>query len=276
MSALDFSKLGKTGAKSEDLTKNVSFERELPKEGLAFLRLIGYIETGKHAPRNPSHSNSFKVKLTFELSHKRHLIEIEGNKVPQKFVLNMNKGKTAASGYKKVFNMMNKALGGGHTSFFEMMGKPLLGEVFHNEGKEDDKGNKPKYANLDQAGAYSFKSPLQEDPITGDMVTVPVPEVYNEMQGFMWENESFDDATYIAMWDSLYIDGTKEIDDPKNKGEKITVSKNWIQELIISNLDWEGSTCQALTQQHVDLDDIGGDVSIDLSDSAESDTPISM
>ena len=273
---MNFAALGKQGAQSEDLTKNVSFERELPKEGLAFLRLIGYVETGKHAPRNPSHSNSLKCKLTFELSHKRHLIEIDNKMVPQKFVLNMNKGKTAASGYKKVFNMMNKALGGGHTSFFEMMGKPLLGEIFHNEGKEDDKGNKPKYANLDQSGAYSFRSPTKEDELSGEMITVPVPEVHNEMQGFMWENESFDDATYIAMWDSLYIDGTKEIDDPKNKGEKIEVSKNWLQELIMSNLDWEGSTCQALTQQHVDLDDIGGDVSIDLSDSAESDTPISM
>ena len=276
MSALDFSKLGKTSSKTDDLTKNKSFQRELPKEGLAFLRLIGYVETGKHKPNNPTHKNTFKVMLTFELSHKRHLIEIDGKMVPQKYVLRMNKGITAASGYKKVFNMMNKALGGGHTSFFEMMGKPLLGEIFHNEGKEDDKGNKPKYANLDQSGAFSFKSPLQEDPLSGDMVNVPVPELHNEMQGFMWENESFDDDVYKAMWDSLYIEGTKEIDDPKNKGSKIEVSKNWLQELIMSNIDWEGSTCQAITQEHVDLDDLAGDVSIDLADSAESDDPISM
>ena len=88
----------------------------------------------------------------------------------------------------------------------------------------------------------------------------------NEMIGFMWENSSFEDATYVAMWDSLYIDGTRQDKDGKE------VSKNWIQDLIMKNLEWEGSTCQALTQEHVNLDDI----SIDLDDSAESDDPISM
>jgi len=40
----------------------------------------------------------------------------------------------------------------------------------------------------------------------------------------------------------------------------------------MNNLEWEGSVCQAITQEHVNLDDI----SIDLADSAESSDPISM
>jgi hypothetical protein len=74
----------------------------------------------------------------------------------------------------------------------------------------------------------------------------------------------------------LYIDGTRLDKDNKE------VSKNWIQELIMQNLEWEGSTCQALTQEHVDLDDISIDIEaseglpFDLAKSAESEDPISM
>ena len=266
MSALDFSKLGKTAAESDDLTQNKSFEREVPKEGLAFLRLIGYIETGRHKSKNPAYKPALNCQLVFELSHKRHLIDMDGKMVPQKFTLRLNKGATAKSGYKKVFNQMNKACGGGHTTFFQMMGKPLLGEIFHNIVEKDD--TKTVYANLDNDGAFSFKAPKQEDAISGDIVAIAIPEVHNEMIGFMWENTSFDDVTYKAMWDSLYIDGTRTDKDNKE------VSKNWIQELIMKNLEWEGSTCQAITQEHVNLDDISG--SIDLADAAESDDPISM
>lgn len=264
MSALDFSKLGKQAAKTDDLTKNKTFEREVPKEGLAFLRLVSYIETGRHKPTNPTHKPALKTQLVFELSHKRHLIDIDGKMVPQKFTLRINKGATAKSGYKKVFNMMNKALGGGHTTFFEMMGKPLLGEIFHNIVEKGEE--KITYANLDNDGAFSFKAPVQEDAISGETVSVPVPEVHGEMTGFLWENESMDDETYKAMWDSIYIEGTRQDKDGKE------VSKNWIQELIMQNMEWEGSTCQALTQEHVSLDDLD----VDLEAGAETDDPISM
>ena len=271
MSALDFSKLGKTAAKTDDLSKNKSFEREIAKEGLAFLRLVSYVETGRHKPKNPTHKPALKVILGFELSNKRHLIEIDGKMVPQQFSVRLNKGVTAASGFKKVFNMMNKALGGGHQSFFEMMGKPLMGEIFHNKvnaGTPEEK----IYANLDNDGAWSFKSNVTEDPISEQMVTVPIPEVHGEMTGFLWENDSIDDATYVSMWDSINIDGVRQDKDGKD------VSKNWLQELIMTNMEWEGSTCQALTQEHISLDDIGGDIGgdINLADAAESSDPIRM
>lgn len=273
MSAVDFTKLGKQAAKTDDLTKNKDFTNEPPKEGLAFLRLIGYIELGRHESPNPKYKPALKTQLVFELSHKRHLIEMDGKKVPQKFILRLNKGATAKSGYKKVFNQMNKALGGGHTTFFEMMGKPLLGEIFHNITEKD--GVSTTWANLDNDGAFSFKAPVQEDAISGDVVQVPIPEVHNEMIGFLWENESLDDETYKTLWDSLYIEGTREVDDPNNKGQKMEKSKNWIQETIMKNLEWEGSTCQALTQEHVNLEDTLAD-SINLEDAAESAEPISM
>ena len=265
---MDFNKLGQTAATTDDMSVTKSFERELPKAGLAFLRLIGYIEMGRHESRNPKYKPALNTQLIFELSHPRHLIlKDDGTKMPQKFTLRINKGQTAKSGYKKVFNMMNKALGGGHTHFFQMFDKPLLGEIFHKDnGKEG--ADKQTYANLDNDGAFSFRSNVKEDELSGELVTIPVPERHNDMQGFLWENTSTTDEDYVSMWDSLFIDGVREKDGKE-------VSKNWIQEAIMNNMEWEGSTCQALTQEHISLDDLETG-SVDLAAAAESNTPVSM
>lgn len=266
---MDFSKLGRSAAETDDQSVEKSFERELPKEGVALMRFTGYIETGRHEPANPTHKPALKTMLTFELSGPKHLIEMDGRKVPQKFTLRLNKGMTSKSGYKKVFNMMNKAMGGGHTHFFQMLGKPLLGTITHNSnGKEG--AEKRTYANLDDNGAYSFRSCMREDELSGELTQIPVPEVHNPIQGFLWENESIEDADYVEMWDSLFIDGTREKDGKE-------VSKNWLQELIMTNMEWEGSTCQALTQEHISLDSLDGleTGSVDLVAAATS-TPLEM
>ena len=265
---MDYSKLGRTAAQTDDQSVEKSFERELPKAGVALMRVIGYIEMGRHQPRNITYKPAITTQLVFELSSPKHLIEMDGKKVPQKFTLRMNKGATSKSGYKKVFNMMNKALGGGHTHFFQMFGKPLLGTIYHNDnGKEG--AEKKIYANLDDAGAYSFRSCETEDELTGEMKTIPVMELHNTLQGFCWENESFTDEEYVAMWDGLFIDGTRTDKDGKE------VSKNWIQESIQSNLEWEGSTLQALTEEQLSLDDLGDTGPVDLAGAAES-GPVSM
>jgi hypothetical protein len=263
---MDYSKLGRTAAETDDQSVEKSFERELPKEGVALMRVIGYIEMGRHQGRNKTHKPALNCQVIYELSGPKHLIEMDGKLVPQKFILRLNKGLTSKSGYKKVFNMMNKALGGGHTHFFQMFGKPLLGTIYHNDNGKEGKDHKI-YANLDDAGAFSFRSPTKEDELTGDMVTIPVPELHNKLQGFCWENESFSDEDYVEMWEGLFIAGTREKDGKD-------VSKNWIQELIQENIEWEGSTLQALTEEHISLDDMETGA-VDLAGAAES-TPLEM
>tara|TARA_R110002020_G_scaffold225658_1_gene435745 strand:- start:1016 stop:1807 length:792 start_codon:yes stop_codon:yes gene_type:complete len=263
---MDFNKIGRTATESDNQSVDKKFERELPKAGIALMRFIGYIETGRHEPRNPQHKPALKTQLIFELSTPKHLIEMEGKKVPQKFTLRLNKGLTAKSGYKKVFNMMNKALGGGHTHFFQMLGKPLLGEIFHNTSGEGDK--KQTYANLDDAGAFSFKKPVSVDALTDVETPIQIMEQINPSQGFLWENESISDEDYVSMWESLFIEGTYEKDGKD-------VSKNWIQESIQENMEWEGSTLQALTEEHVSLDELETD-SVDLAAAAESDDIVAM
>lgn len=247
---LDISKLGQAAAEAEDLSQDKKFERELPKKGVAFLRLTGYVETGRHESKNPAHKPSIRCLFFFELSHPKHLIEIDGKKVPQTLIVRANKGATAKSGYKKMFKMMDSACGGGHTHFVQMIGKPMLGEVFHNTSED----GKTTYVNLDNEGAWSFKRPVQVDAINDTEDPVPIPEMQSTPMVFLWENEGVSDDQIQQMWDSIYIDGVREVEDKETK-EKREVSKNWIQETIMNNIEWEGSRTQGIVIEHIELDE---------------------
>lgn len=249
---MDFSKLGQAAAQSEDMTQNKSFERELPRAGVALLRFRDYIELGRHESLNPQYKPALKALLVFELNHPDHMIEIDGKKVPSTITVRMNKGATSKSGFKKLFNVMNAACGGDKQHFVQMIGQPFLGEIYHNSTGEGDK--KKTYANLDLEGAWSLKAPIQVDALTNKQTPIPVNELDGTPKVFLWENPSVSDEDVVSMWESLFIEGEREVEDAKTK-EKKMVSKNWIQETIMKNLEWEGSTTQALTQEHISIDE---------------------
>ncbi len=250
---MDYSKLGTAAAQAEDMTVNKSFEREIPRAGVALLRFVSYIELGRHeAAASTGYKPSLKAMLGFELNHPDHMIEIEGKKVPQTITVRLNKGQTSKSGFRKLFNVMNAACGGEHTHFLQMLGKGFLGEVYHNTVGEGDK--KKVYANLDKDGAYSLKAPSQVDALTNTSTALPIAEVSGDITAFLWENEGVTDEDIQEMWDGIFIDGTREVEDPKTK-EKVQKSKNWIQETIMNNIEWEGSRTQGITQEHISIED---------------------
>lgn len=245
---LDFSKLGTAAAEADDLTVEKSYEREVPRAGVALLRLKDYIETGRHEGRVAGHKASLHALLTFELSHPDHLIEVDGKKVPQQIRIRLNKGATSKSGYRKLFNIMNEAHGGKFKHFVQMIGLPFLGKIYHNKSED----GKTTYANLDKDGAYSLQAPVVVDPIANTERPIPVPELHGTPLAFLWENEAVSDEDVKAMWDSIFIEGTREV---TKDGVKKEVSKNWIQETIMSNLEWEGSRTQGLVTEYVSLED---------------------
>lgn len=252
---MDFSKLGQSAAETENMTVDKSFERELPREGVALLRLREYIETGRHESNNPAHKPALRAMLVFELNHPDHLIEIDGKKVPQTMIVRTNKGVTSKSGFKKLFNVMNAAHGNKFTHFVQMIGTAYLGEIFYNTVVKGDKTS--IYANLDKDGAWSLKAPEQVDALNNTKTPIPVAEIAGVQRAFLWENQSISDEDVVAMWESIYIEGVREVEDKVTK-EKKEISKNWIQETIMENLEWEGSTTQALTQEHINLDALAG------------------
>ena len=257
---LDYTQLGAVAAVTEDLTVDKKFERELPRAGVALVRLKDYIELGRHQPTNQSHKPAVMVKLVFELSHPDHLVEIDGKKVPGQLMVNAKVGSTAKSGYRKLFKVMNNACGGNKKHFVQMINAPFLAEIYHNTSGEGDKAT--TYANLDLDGAYSLKAPVTVDVLTNEATPVAIPELHGKPRVFVWNNDTnnddgtkcYTDEMVTAMWDSIFIEGTR--DDVDASGKKSEKSKNWIQEKIQDNLEWEGSRTQNLTQEELSLDGI--------------------
>ena len=257
---MDYSALGQAAAETEDLTVARSVEREIPKEGIAFLRLVDYIETGRHEPKNPTYKPSLKCMLTFELSHPNHMIEFDGKKVPAKLTVRVNKTYSDKGRYIPLFKAMNRACGGSCKHFVEMIGKPMMGTIYHNKSED----GKSTYANLDIDKAWSFVAAEQVDVINNTTTPVPIPELVGTPKVFLWEADGVTDAQILEMWESIHIEGMRTND----KG--VEVSKNWIQEAVMENIEWEGSTVQALTQEHINLDEEEGST---LADNAVADLP---
>lgn len=242
---MDYTAIGQAAAASEDLTVERKTVRELPREGIALIRLRDYIETGRHEAKNPQHKPALKVLLTLELSHPDHMIEIDGKKVPQTITVRVNKTYSDKGKYMPLFKAMNRCFGNQYNHFVQMIDKPMLARIYHSEyeGK--------KYANLHIDGAWSFAAAIQEDAISGAKTDVPVPELSGSPKVFLWEAEGVTDEQIVGMWESIHIEGTRT--NEKN----VEVSKNWIQETVMTNIEWEGSVVQALTQEHISLEEDG-------------------
>lgn len=244
---MDFSALGMAAAESEDLTKaSEGFKRELPRAGIAMMRLVDYIETGKHEPTNPTFKAAYKCILTFELSHPDHMIEINGEKVPQRISVRVNKSHSDRGKYRPLFKIMNKAHGEKYKHFVQMIGLPFLGEISHSE--PDPKGT--VYANVE---VNQIKAPYTIDVLSGAKTEVPVPELSGTPKVFMWE-AAVSDEQYLAMWESIFIEGTRQDQNGKE------ISKNYIQETVMANTEWEGSRLQGLvaTDEQISIaDDLG-------------------
>lgn len=242
---MDFTKIGQAAAQSEDQSVEKQTTRELPKEGSALLRLRDYIELGRHEAKNPQHKPSNKVLLTFELLHPKHMQEFDGKKEPMTLTVRVNKTATSKGKFLPLFNKMN--YDGKAQHMVQMIGKPFLGKLYHNKSED----GKQTYVNLDGPdGAWNIGAPESLDPVTEVVTPVPVPEMHGKPKVFLWENKSMTEEDVKEMWESIYIDGVRTDDSGKE------TSKNWIQETIMNNLEWEGSDTQAWTQEHVSLDDV--------------------
>ena len=214
-----------------------------PPKGLARLRLVGYIEVGKHTKKG---QNGEKVEdqahLIFELSGKGYEPkEVENKKIPHRITVKLNKSLNEKATYFKLFKRMNyeqKA-----TSFIQLLGAGFLGNVGHFEIPGKDGAAPVVIANFrDDAGNLTIRPPRIEamDEETGDVVVkpIPVPAPISDQRCFIWEGKP---EWYDKMWPSIFVDN-----DEKDGG--------YYQKLIKSALNFGGSPIEDyLKAKGVDL-----------------------
>jgi len=225
--------------------------RELPREGIALFRLREYVELGgRKDDWKGEERKNLPVRVTFELVHPDHAIKDDtGNLISYHTIsVMLNKSNSDRSKYMKLFSKLNydgsvRVVPGLVPGINKLLGKGFLGYIHHRTVGEGDK--EKTYVNLDSNGEFTIGAPVIQipDPVTGvptsEKRPVPIPEMYGEPRLFLWENPHVSDKHYQMMWDSIYIDGSR--DDG--------TSRNWMQERISSpdeNYLWEGSRAQKL------------------------------
>lgn len=200
---------GGTGGGGSDYTP--------PPQGPVLLRLVGYIETGKHEGTYHGETKlKDKVKLVFECHGKNYP---NNDRITITETLSLHE----KSNFRKLFLAM-RGSDESITHMSELLGSAFRGKITHRSFNGRD-GKPRTFANLKDASGYTIGPPVVEDPESGEIRTIPVPEPKTELKLFLWD---FADQ---AMWDSLYIDGTY------GEGR----SKNVLQEEILSAVNFKGS-----------------------------------
>lgn len=239
MGKINWKEMADAAAEIEDQTEvpESSGFNNLPDEGVTVGRLVEYIELGeqpqkpwKGQPKKPID----KVRITFELLTDKHIREIEVDGVTKKIANRISVIIPKALGdkaqYRKLFDAMRNNRDG-IKNMAQMLGEAFKLKVVHNVSGEKT------YANLKDDNGWLVYPPTiditDENGIpTGKVKQIKVPETVGEERLFIWSMPN------RQMWDSLFIDGSKEV----KKDGKVTVkSNNWIQDMIKSAVNFEGS-----------------------------------
>lgn len=205
------------GDDADDLTNpSASTGRPLPEAGATRLRMVRYIELGTHTtnsntPQGKKKVTKPRVEVDFELSGPKHApMEFDGEKVPHIITVRATKGNNVKSGYIKLFKALTKG-DDSIKNFVQLLGGASRGEVLHREFDKID-GTKGKTAGLGNAqDGFTIQPVTYEDPETGELREVKVAEPLTDLAIFLWDHPSLD------QWDSLFIDGTWDNGDVKNK-----------------------------------------------------------
>ena len=252
--ALSIAELAALAAETEDQTETQvagEYEREVPAAGPHVGRFVEYIELGMHKQKpfqGKAKPDAEMVRIVFELLHpKKSIIEYEADGVKkvrgQLISITIKKSLSEKASFKKLFNSMTYGRAG-IRHMAQMLGEPFLLTVTHNVVKGND-GKDVTYANISRDGVYLIGAPQITDPMTEVVTKLPVREPTVPVRLFLWDHPTKE------TWDSLYIDGTREVKNAD--GTTTQQSKNWLQEKIMSAVNYNGSPLHALLNEVADL-----------------------
>lgn len=225
------------------------FEYTPPAAGRTVGRFIEYIELGKHVemyegkPKPPA--EMVRVTFEFTLPDRVKEVEIDGvkKKIAERISYNMPKKFTEKAKYYKLFKAMTYGRDS-ITHMAEMLGEAFVFDIKHNTKGEGDK--KKTFANLYQDSTWGVFAPRSVDPLTNVSTDLSskVPEALSPLRIFIW------DIPTKETWDSLFIDGEREVKDGDTTKK---VSKNWLQERLLSATDFGGSALEQMLNDIPDL-----------------------
>jgi hypothetical protein len=237
----------------QTVAKTGGGEQNLPAAGMCNVRLVAYIELGKHeksfAGSKPKLQD--QVALTFELSGKNHPpIETDSGPMPQRITIYENLSLHEKARFFKLFGVLNYKGTAKHCAELADQTASYRARVIHREYTGRD-GKPRKVAELyDKAlGAYTIGPARvevtdEDGQPTGEFREVKVAPALSDKRIFLWNAPP---QYLMGMWDTLFIDG--EYPERKNEAGEVTApakSKNQFQLKIASAKNYAGSPIQQL------------------------------
>lgn len=224
-----------------------SFEYKIPDAGATVARFVGYIEVGTHPEfyqgKEKEHPAAY-AKLVFELLGPKHTrTDDNGVKSGTLYYQDVTIKTDEKASFRKLFMKMR----GGRDNIkhmAQMLGEGFVVKIVHNTVGEGDK--KKTYANIKHDGEWLVFPPIKEDPLSGEVEQIKVPDMISAPRLFLFATPSKE------QWDSIFIDG--EYERKNSDGTTSTHSKNFIQERIMAAKNFEGSAVQELLSGLGELD----------------------
>lgn len=214
----------------EDMTVSVKGGGgKLWPKGRVLCRLVEYIEFGSQPQiyQGVAKDAAPSFSLAFEIYSPNHINDDGTPAVirPYDIALSRNEKARAFLLFKSLNYKQNC------THFAQLLGHCFIGEIVHTENKDNKADFKPK-SSLD---LKAFLPP--NDLMTG--AAYPVPEPTAPYKLFLWERPNID------TFDTFFVEGQYEA-----QGGKPARSKNFIQDKMLSAVDFTGSPLEQLLMQH--------------------------
>lgn len=280
--SIDFKKLAdKVVAEGADQTvaKTGGAGAEPPAAGPCNLRLVAYIELGKHEKEfQGKKKTNEQVTLVFEVSGKNHPpIETDNGTFPHRITVTENLSLNEKARFFKLFQLLNYKGTAKHAA--QLLGEAFRGKIIHREYTKRD-GSKGIAADIfdKKLGAYTITPPRvevtdEDGQPTGEYREVKVAPALSDLRCFIWNHAD------LEQWASIFIEG--EYEERRNEAGEVTSparSKNQFQLKIRSALNFTGSPIDGLLKDGGVALDLPADGVVDeddgADDGADEDTPV--
>lgn len=253
-----------TGPNMTQASKGGGGEYTPPAAGLTRVRLVAYVEIGRHENTPPGKPTKIEdqVQLTFELSGPKHAPKVldDGTKLPYRTTITLAKSLNEKAHFYKLFTRMNYK--GTATHMSQLLGEGFLATVVHTK-KGEGADAKVLWSLKDDTG-YTIRPPRVEDPETGDMREVVIDPPVSPLRLFVWDAPT----EFIGkMWDSLFIDGDR------GEGDKVK-SNNVFQNKIKQALNFGDSPIMQYLQTQGKGVDIPEESGVKVPPRADDDDPL--